>query len=52
MTNETINPATTLDEIFIKPSNEIKQDRFAETAKEAGCNGQCISPGGCKTILL
>ncbi|MBV9575512.1 MAG: hypothetical protein JO149_02685 [Gammaproteobacteria bacterium] len=39
-----------LDEIFIKPAAEIKQDRFAETRAEASCSGECTA-GMCKTLM-
>lgn len=39
-----------LNEIFLKPSNEIKVDRFAETS-EAKCSGGCASPSGCKAFV-
>lgn len=38
-----------LQEIFIKPANEIKADRFVENANAAPCSGAC-SGGMCRTV--
>lgn len=45
--------SATLQEIFLKPSNEIKMNRFATTGAPlaAACGGQCRSHHGCIVIL-
>jgi hypothetical protein len=45
MTNQKI-----LEEIFIPASQQIKENRFAETNQAAACGGSCVGPGGCKGI--
>lgn len=45
MTNNQTNNAALLNEIFIKPSQEIKADRFNEQSAndDLKCNGRCGS---------
>jgi len=46
-----VNEQELLNEIFLKPSNEILTDRFSqgkETYAGCSCNGACAS-GSCKT---
>jgi len=50
MTNTQTSNDMILEEIFIKPANEIKADRFAETTDAASCNGSCHS-GACRTFV-
>lgn len=38
-----------LQEIFIKPANEIKTNRFMEDANAAPCSGTC-SGGICRAV--
>jgi hypothetical protein len=50
MTTQSANTSI-LEEIFIKPANTIKTDRFASTEDNAAaCSGQCHS-GACKTLV-
>ena len=46
MTNENNN---LLEEIFLKPSLEVKTERFAEESQNAPCSGTC-SNGACRAI--
>lgn len=42
-----------LDEIFIKPSQSLIENRFSKTDanESAGCTGRCESGGGCKSFV-
>lgn len=39
-----------LAEILLKPSDELKTDRFKSEAEAAGCNGMCHS-GACRGVV-
>ena len=47
-----VNQEAILEEIFLRPSNEVKADRFiTEQDDAAACRGQCAS-GACRAVNL
>ncbi len=52
MQNQTKTQENTLilEEIFMKSSNEVKTNRFENTAEMAPCGGNCAS-GACKGFI-